>query len=271
MNVYTLVQQGGSWLIEADRRVATPAATIPAPAPAPSVGQHTSDNWSGYVAGGGGPYTNVSGTWTVPQPLTSAGAGGMGSTWVGIGGVSGQDLIQAGTSDTVALGKDRFQAWIETLPQASQPVHLAVAPGDSVTVSIDEQGAGTGAWQITISNNTTGQGYQTSVTYASSESSAEWIEEAPTGASGILPLDNFQSVDFNAAMSMANSQVGGLAQAGAQRVTMVNASNQPLAVPSSIGSDGASFTVTRTSAPATSSSGGPGQRPGSSPPGTPTP
>jgi hypothetical protein len=182
-NVYTLVQQDGNWLIEADRRVAGSPSTQPEPAPAPSAGQYTSDNWSGYVAVGGGTYTGVSGTWTVPQPVTSA-AGGVGSTWVGIGGVTGADLIQAGTGESVALGRDRFQAWIETLPQVSQQVQIAVSPGDSVTVSIVEQGAGSGDWRVSISNNTTGQGYQSSVSYASSESSAEWIQEAPTGAAG---------------------------------------------------------------------------------------
>jgi hypothetical protein len=268
-NVYTLVQQGGSWLIEADRRVAGSPPTAPQPAPAPSAGQNTSDNWSGYVVVGGGTYTSVSGTWTVPQPVTS-GAGGVGSTWVGIGGVSGADLIQAGTGDSVALGRDRFQSWIETLPQASQQVQLAVAPGDSVTVSIVEQGAGSGDWRISISNNTTGQRYQSSVTYASSESSAEWIEEAPTGATGVLPVDNFQLLQFSGSATMANGQNLNLALAGAQTLTMVNYSNQALAVPSPLGSDGASFTVTRTSAPATWSTGGPGQ-PNNSQPATPTP
>ena len=36
--------------------------------------------------------------------------------------------------------------WIETLPQASHNIPLAVRPGDSVTVSINEQSQG--LWQI---------------------------------------------------------------------------------------------------------------------------
>ena len=82
------------------------------------------------------------------------------------------------------------------LPQVSQQVPLAVAPGDSVTVSIVEQAQGSGAWQISMTNNTSGQTFETRVTYASSESSAEWIEEAPSGPAGVLPLDNFSSVAF---------------------------------------------------------------------------
>jgi hypothetical protein len=176
-----------------------------------------------------------------------------------------------GTGASVALGKARFEAWIETLPQASQPVPLTVSPGDSVTVSIDEQDAGSGNWQISMSNNTTGQRYLTNVTYTSSESSAEWIEEAPTGVSGVLPLDNFQSVDFSSATTTANGQTLNLAQAGAQALSMVNDNNDALAEPSALGSGGADFTVTRTSAPATWDTGGPGDSSGGSQPGTPAP
>jgi hypothetical protein len=267
INVYTLVQQDGTWRIEADRRVTvSAAATAPEPAPAPSAGQYTSANWSGYLAAGGGTYTGVSSTWTVPLSVTSD-AGGAGSTWVGIGGVTGTDLIQAGTEAVAALGRARFEAWIETLPQVSQTVPLTVTPGDSVTVSIDEQGAGSGAWQISIVNNTTGQRYQTSVTYTSTESSAEWIQEAPTGAVGVLPLDNFQSVEFGASTTTVSGQNLNLAQAGAKSLALVNAYNQPLAEPSPLGDDGLGFTVTRTSAPATWDTGGPGD----SQPSTPTP
>jgi hypothetical protein len=273
-NVYTLVQQGGRWLIESDQsKPATSSSAQPtpgvvaqptpqAPVPAVGVGANTSHNWSGYAATGGR-YTGVTGTWTVPQPRVS-GAPGVGATWVGIGGVTGQDLIQAGTQDVAAGGgQAQFQTWIEMLPQASQQVPLAVEPGDSVTVSINEQGAGTGVWQISMKNNTSGQTYQTSVNYTSSESSAEWIEEAPSGSSGVLPLDQFNSVSFSSASATQNGQTVDLTQANAQAITMLNSNNQPLAVPSGIGSDGSSFSVARTSAPATTGNGGgPARRPG---------
>jgi hypothetical protein len=236
---------------------------LPAAVPA---GQNTSHNWSGYASSGGG-YTGVTGTWTVPQPILT-GAAGVGATWVGVGGVSSKDLIQAGTQDvTPGGGQAQFQTWIEMLPAASQQVPLAVVPGDSITVSINEQGTGTGIWRISMKNNTSGQTYQTTVQYASSESSAEWVEEAPSGAGGVLPLDNFNSVSFSAASAIQNGQSVDLAQTGAQPITMLNANAQPLAEPSPIGSDGASFSVARTAAPATTGSGGPGRRPaGSTPP-----
>jgi hypothetical protein len=283
-NVYTLVQQGGTWLIEADQNqppaasaqaapgvgapTPVPAQPTPqAPVPAVGVGANTSHNWSGYAATGAG-YTGVTGTWTVPQPRVS-GAPGVGATWVGIGGVTGHDLIQAGTQDVAAGGgQAQFQTWIEMLPQASQQVPLAVEPADSVTVSINEQGAGTGVWQISMKNNTSGQTYQTSVNYTSSESSAEWIEEAPSGSSGVLPLDQFNSVSFSAASATQNGQPVDLTQASAQAITMLNGNNQALAVPSGIGSDASSFSVARTSAPATTGNNG-GRSTGR--PGAPTP
>jgi hypothetical protein len=284
-NLYSLVQQNSAWLINADQQTpttsapATPGAaatpaplTTPAPqapVPAISVGQNTSHNWAGYASTSGS-YTRVSGTWTVPVPGI-AGTPGVGATWVGIGGVSSQDLIQAGTQD-VALGggQAEFQTWFEMLPAASQQVPVAVVPGDSVTVSIDEQGAGSGNWQISITNNTSGQTFQTNVQYASSESSAEWIMEAPSSSSGVLPLDNFNSVSFTAGSAIQNDQTVDIAQTGAQPITMLNVTNQPLAVPSPVGSNGSSFSVTRTAAPAstsTSTGGGRGRRPG----GVPTP
>jgi hypothetical protein len=211
----------------------------------------------------------VSGTWTVPQPNTSGSSTGVGATWVGIGGVSSHDLIQAGTQDVSAGGgQAQFETWIETLPQASQQVPLAVAPGDSVTVSINEQSAGSGLWTISLTNNTSGQSYQTSANYTSTESSAEWIEEAPSGANGVLPLDNFNSVSFTAATAVVNGQTVDLTQANAQAITMVNSNGQALAVPSGVASDGSSFSVVRTSAPATPSGTGRGQRPTTPPPAT---
>jgi hypothetical protein len=267
-NVYTLVQQNGAWVVQADAQPGqaagqpsasvggqAPASGQPAPqAPVPfsQTGNNTSHNWSGYAATSGGrTYTSVTGTWTVPQPAAN-GTPGVGATWVGIGGVNSRDLIQAGTQDMASgTGQSQYQAWIEMLPSASQQVPLAVKPGDSVTVSIDKQTSAANTWQISFTNNTTGQTYQKTVHYASSQSSAEWVEEAPSGQSGILPIDNFGSVNFTAASATQAGQTVNLTQAGAQPISLLGANGQALAVPSAIGSDGSSFTVARTSAPST--------------------
>jgi hypothetical protein len=125
-----------------------------------------------------------------------------------------------------------------------------VSAGDSVSVSISEQA--TNSWLISFTNNTTGKSYQQTVQYTSSNSSAEWIEEAPSAArAGVVPLANFGTVAFSDASTVENGQTEGISAAGATSITMIGASRQPLAVPSSLGSDGTSFSVNRTSTPAT--------------------
>ncbi len=220
------------------------------PSPRPQVGpqQDTSHNWSGYAATSG-KYTSVTGTWTIPQ-VSSNGAPGVGATWVGIGGVTSRDLIQAGTQETDGgAGRVQYGAWVETLPQVSEPVPFAVRPGDSVTVTITEQSANN--WSIDFTNNTTGKTYHTTKRYTSSHSSAEWVVEAPSSGNGVLPLDNFGNVSFTNASATQDGQSVNLGQAKAQPITMLGNAGQKLAVPTGIGSDGGSFSVSRTQSPST--------------------
>jgi hypothetical protein len=122
-------------------------------------------------------------------------------------------------------------------------------------VSITEQSPND--WLIHFSNNTTGKTYDTEQQYQSSHSSAEWVEEAPSGGrGGVLPLDNFGSIDFSGGSAVKDGQTVSIAGAGARAITMLGNNNQALAVPSGLGDDGASFTVARTDNPST----GPGQR-----------
>lgn len=273
-NVYTLVQQGTAWKVQTDAHpdaqldqstgggnpsptIPSPGvipgepgspSTIPAPLPATEPNNGQSRNWSGYAATGSD-FTAVSGTWKVPQVTTNGGYGADAS-WVGIGGVNTRDLIQAGTDATAAGGGVRYTAWVETLPQVSHTVPLSVSPGDSVSVTISQQSDGT--WQIAFKDNTTGQTYQTTTTYNSSLSSAEWVEEAPAGGRRVLPLDNFGTVQFTNGSAVENGKKVTIAQAGAKPITMINQAGQPLAQPSTLSSDGSSFSVKRTADSSTS-------------------
>jgi hypothetical protein len=244
-NIYGLVLVGAAWKISSDTQPSTniPPGTTPGGPPA-TVGS-TSRNWSGYVASGG-TFTAVSGTWTIPTVAASTGTSPRAdATWVGIGGATTTDLVQAGTQATVDNGVVQYSAWVETLPQASRNVSLAVNAGDTVTVSLAQQTAG--VWNITIRNATSGGVYTGTVTYASSTSSAEWIEEAPTaGKGGVVLLDRFGTVQFTNASAVKDGQTVTPAAAGALAVTMVNnKTGVTLATPSALGADGASFTVTR--------------------------
>jgi len=259
-NDYTLVRQGGAWKIQTDDQPTTvqqPAPTtrtdpgVPAVAAASS---STSSNWSGYSATGGS-YTSVTGTWTVPT--VSAATQGADAAWVGIGGIDTNDLIQAGTQATVSGGEVSYEAWIEMLPASSRPVSLSVNPGDSVTVTITQKAAVD--WTIALKNNTTGQRYSTDVTYRSSNTSAEWVQEAPSAGRGVIPLDDFGTISFSGATAVRDGKTLDLKALGAQAITMINGARQPLAQPSTIGTDGQSFSVTRTQAPSTGG-GGTGRR-----------
>jgi hypothetical protein len=84
------------------------------------------------------------------------------------------------------------------------------------------------------------------VSYASSASSAEWIQEAPSTGKGVVILDQFRSVNFTNASTVMNGAPVTPATAGATAVTMVNRkTGVVLATPSALGADGASFSVAR--------------------------
>ena len=212
-----------------------------------SSGSNLSSNWAGYAAQSG-QYTSVSGSWTVPTvglaDLTSGDA-----TWVGIGGLTSSDLIQSGTQAVIdSYGNITYNSWYELLPSSSVDLPVTVKAGDYVSVAIEQ--ISSGVWQISFRNNTTGQSYVTNVNYSSSLSSAEWIEEMPMLNNSFLPLDNFGTTNFTNGYTTKNGSQMSISAAGSSMVTMVNSSNQVTASTSGIGSDGASFSVARTTAAA---------------------
>jgi hypothetical protein len=159
--------------------------TTEALSPTPPIDYGSSANWSGY-AEEGGPYTSVTGTFTVPSLTTSATCSELTSEWVGIDGVSNTDLIQAGvmesninpTTGSCSPSSTYVWPWWEILPASAAGVNLTVNPGDSLTVSIT-QSQGT-KWVIDITDNTTGAKSSVQKTYSGPAKSAEWIVEAPT-------------------------------------------------------------------------------------------
>jgi hypothetical protein len=259
-NDYALVLESGAWKIQADVQGGMTSGSGTAPAQTqpdtstttPARISDTSSNWSGYVANGG-TYTSVTGTWVVPQ--VGATTTGADATWVGIGGVTGTDLIQAGTQATVTGdGSVTYSAWTEILPDFSRTTPLEVTAGDTVTVTITEQSSG--VWLIAMVNNTTSDTYEKTLRYVSSRSSAEWVQEAPSTNRGIVTLDDFGSVRFTAGSAVRDGKSLGLSALGATPVAMINRAGQAIALPSTLGADGSSFAVTRTSAPGSVQGGG---------------
>ncbi len=218
-------------------------------APAVNIGlsKNTSINWSGYLASNG-PYSGIGASWTIPTISGTTGTNlSADDTWVGIGGVISQDLIQAGTQAmNEGNGSISYTAWYELLPSDMVQVPLAVSSGNSITVSLSENSSN--LWTINFHNNTTNQSYSTTVSYVSSNSSAEWIEEMPTLESNnsLIPLDNFGTIQFTGGYVTQNNSTLNISQSGAESLTMVNSSNQALAIPSSLDSSGSDFSVSRT-------------------------
>jgi hypothetical protein len=265
-NEYTLVLQAGAWKISADvqpnTQIITPGTGTGVPSSVtrpgtPASVTSSSSNWSGYAASGGN-FTSVTATWTVPT--VSATSSGADATWVGIGGLVSNDLIQAGTQAMVdGSGTVEYSSWIEMLPQSSRNVPLSVSAGDSVTVTITQQNGND--WLIAMKNNTTNGTYSVTVQYSSSNTSAEWVQEAPSIGRGLVSLDQFGTIQFSGVSAVRDGQSMSASALGAKAITMINRQGQALAQPSTIASDGSTFSVTRTDAITTPSNGGGRRRP----------
>lgn len=212
-----------------------------------SSGTGTSYNWSGYVASDRS-FTSIGSSWNISSAISPS-ANTAEATWIGIGGVTSNDLIQVGTQTIInSAGQITYQAFYEMLPSDSVSIPVTINAGDSVTATVSQQS--TGQWSIYFIDNNNGQSYQTTLQYNSSLSSAEWIEEMPTNASAnsFIPINNFGSRYFYNASTTKNGVSENLLNAEAQQLAMVNTSGQALVSTSGIGGDGASFTATRTSA-----------------------
>jgi hypothetical protein len=119
------------------------------------------------------------------------------------------------------------------------PVNFSnsVSPGDHFTASVTATSGG--AFTLKIADTTKGWSKTINKTYAPAKRySAEVIAEAPSSASGVLPLTNFGTVNFSA--STANGS--GFGTLNPDPITMQTGSTVK-AVPSSISSGGA-FSVT---------------------------
>jgi hypothetical protein len=141
-----------------------------------------SNNWSGYMEQGG-PFTEATGTFSVPSIVPGTPATDLMAEWVGIdggGGTGQQNLIQAGFNETPEPGTTagfEIQPWWEILPASETYISsVRIAAGDHVTVVIDQIG-GTN-WSITLTDDTNGETFTTDQTYGGPGTSAEWIVEA---------------------------------------------------------------------------------------------
>lgn len=209
----------------------------------PAAGQDISRNWSGYSTTSGR-FTGVSGDWVVPRIQNGESGYGADATWVGIGGITSNDLIQAGTQSTVTPdGGVSYEAFYETLPHVSQPLSLSIRPGDIMHVMLVQTTKNN--WHILIQDTTTDEQTSLNIPYQSSLSSAEWIEEAPSGMHNTLPLDNFGSIHFSNAFAVQNGNLVSLIDTKATPIAMGSEDGEILATTSDVSPNGNSFQVDR--------------------------
>jgi Peptidase A4 family len=227
-----------------------------------------SQNWAGYVAGGTR-FSSLSGSWVQPAAKCASGQT-YSAFWVGLGG-SGQSssvnqtdtqsstLEQTGTqADCTADGATDYYAWYELVPAAPVKFDLAIHPGDHIGAKVSVSGANV---TMSLSNQTTGQSASKTAQLDSADtSSAEWIAEAPSACDGsgscqTLPLADFGTVQFTGASATANGHTGSISDSnwsaqpvelggsGVSDVSYGSDVSSAGASPSSLSSDGSSFSV----------------------------
>ncbi|HUY53807.1 MAG TPA: G1 family glutamic endopeptidase, partial [Candidatus Nanopelagicaceae bacterium] len=145
-----------------------------------------------------GPYTQVSGTFTVPS-LYQGQTNTYLSEWVGVDGFNNSDLIQAGIQESPVPGSTTtfyLFPWWEILPATETPITtMTVNPADQVTITISQLSGST--WTITLDDSTDGQSFTTNQTYTGPGASAEWIVEAPQVGVSISTLADYTTTTFS--------------------------------------------------------------------------
>src|SRR5207249_808783 len=214
-----------------------------------------SSNWSGYAVNGAvGSVTDVKGSWTVPAVTCAPGETSYASFWTGIDGFNSSTVEQTGTDSDCRNGVPTYYAWFEFYPHPLFSINtMTIQPGDVISAEV-QYAPQTRLFTASIKNVTTGQSFSTSARVnRARRSSAEWIAEAPSSAGGILPLAAFGTSFYgvrntevantsDATVSGTTAPIGSFGSNVYQiRMVSVSDSSVTKAEPSSLSSDGSSF------------------------------
>jgi hypothetical protein len=214
-------------------------------------------DWAGFAVTGT-PVTSVAGAWTQPSVVCSGTKLQQSAFWVGIDGFVSTDhtVEQVGTDADCTKKTKRvpshpvYYAWLEMVPAplvTLDPTSHPVQPGDALSASVSVVGP---VYTLSIADATQHWTYSTPEVVATtplpSNSSAEWIAEAPcTGSTcKVLPLADFGSVTFSGAtvdgspVNAAGLTDHAITMTKNKKGTVVKASTSPL------DGTGHSFTVT---------------------------
>ncbi len=175
-------------------------------------GPSNSLDWAGYAVTGAA-VASVSGSWTEPTVTCPGTKLEQSAFWVGIDGFQSTDptVEQIGTDADCTKKVKKvpsaplYYAWFELYPAALvvlNPSTYPVTHGDVLTASVTGVGS---SYTLTITDvgNWTYATTQVASTPVPTDSSAEWITEAPTTCVASkckpLPLADFGSVSFTGA------------------------------------------------------------------------
>ncbi len=210
-------------------------------APRIHVDQSTSSNWSGYDITGVGLVTDVKGTWTVPA-ATGTSTNTWSSFWVGIDGDGSNTVEQIGTDSDWQNGKSVYYAWYEFYPKPAFLIKtVPISPGDTINAEVKYSG---NRFTVTLSDLSTHKSYSNTAKIQSAKQySAEWIAEAPWSG-GVLPLTNFGTVTFTNCATTISGNTGTIGSFPNNPITMTTSSGLIKAQPSSLSTDGTSFSIT---------------------------
>ncbi len=123
-----------------------------------------------------------------------------------------------------------------------QAVGSSVAAGDQISASVVRAG---GNYTLTVTDSTH-PANSFSTTQACSgcaNTSAEWIAEAPSSSTGVLPLANFGTWTETNSTVNQNGVNGVISSFADNEITMVNSAGQVKAQPSALNAAGNSFSV----------------------------
>ena len=226
-----------------------------------------SANWAGYIVQspeGAAPatFTDVVGTWVQPKLACTKGRTASSGFWVGLGGASDGStaLEQTGTAaDCTRRGKAVYYAWIELVPDPPTMLKLAVAPGNMILGAVAYVD---GRVVLELKNLTRGTAVTRSFAMPEPDlTSAEWIAEAPSLCTSVARctvdrLANFRQVFFSKAAVTGDGHTGTIQDPAweSTQITLApasvdgalatgNPSGGAGAVPSPLGADGQSFSV----------------------------
>ncbi len=194
----------------------------------------------------GNTYRKVAGQWTEPA-VTCGQEDQIVIFFVGIDGWNSSTVEQAGTFAQCYQGAAHYYSWWEMYPSnAIQVVGSTVKPGDKIAASVVRTGT---SYAIKVTDSTTaGNTFSRTKTCATcANSSAEWIAEAPSNASGVLPLANFGTWTLKGAAVTAGT-AGTISSFPDSEITMVNSAMKVKAQPGPLNSTGTQFKVTWKSA-----------------------